>query len=144
MAPGTRVYLEIEITVTTFHAAHANPYTAKLFLGSNPPTFCNTNCHKDALVPPTWNVKFWAHSWNLFVACRKYSARSQKTWISSVRAISEQVIRCSSPASGIRTLEKWRSTKSVVTTPSLAVRNCLYGLPNIALALDIYDTSRGW
>ena len=84
------------------------------FWDPNPPTFCNTNflqrwSHKDALAFPTRNVKLWAHSSNLF-RC------TFSTWISSARAINEQVICCTSPASGQRTLGKWRLTKSEVTT----------------------------
>ena len=44
------------------------------------------------------------------------SARREKTWISRARAINEQVIRCTSPARGQSTLEKWRSAKGVMTT----------------------------
>ena len=54
-----------------------------------------------------------------FVACRiapSASARRQKTPISSVKAINEQVIHHTSPTSGQRTLEKWCSVNGVVTT----------------------------
>ena len=65
------------------------------------------------------------------------SARWQKTLISSARAINEQFIRLTFPASGQRTLENGAQRRVWRQLTSLAARNCLYGLPNIALALDI-------
>ena len=77
-----------------------------------------TSCRGEAArMPPHEMLNSECIPETFFVACRiapSASARRQKTSISSVRAINEQVIRHISPTSGKRALEKWRLTKSVL------------------------------
>ena len=65
---------------------------------------------------------------------------SYKAWISRVRAINEQVIRRTSPARGQSTLKNGVERRVWWQLASLAARNRLLCLPNIALTL-IYDIS---
>ena len=80
-----------------------------------------------------------------FVVCRiapSASACRQKTWISSARAINEQVIRRTSPSSGQRTLGKWHPMKSAATThlSSSEKLPCHYPLlPIYIISLTWYD-----
>jgi len=74
-----------------------------------------------------------------FIVCRitpSASARRQKTWLSSARAINEQVIRRTSPASGQRALGKWHPMKIAATThrsssEKLPIQSPKYGYPRL-------------
>jgi len=104
------------------------PLSTKSFLGSNPfrPAqnfVIQTSCRGEATRTPwpfpheTFNSECIPQTF--FIACRitpSASARRQKMTISSVRAINEQIIHRTSLTSGQRTLEKWRSMRSVATT----------------------------
>ena len=121
------------------------PPNTKLFLEqthSVSPTFCNTHylqrwSHKDALAPPTWNVKFREHSSNLF--------RWEQNCIFSFSTQTEDMnIECKSTSYSPHisrkwpnTLGKWHPTKSAVTTHLSSSVKLPIRSPNIALALDI-------
>jgi len=122
---GTHVHLEITVTRFMQPMPILTPPTLSRFWDrthSDLPTFCNTiflqrRSRKDALAPPTWNSERIPQTFS--VACRiasAASARRQKTWISSARAINEQDTCHTSPANGQRTPGKWRPTESAVTT----------------------------